>query len=57
MIKKDKNFRLTKTVKRMMAGKYCKNVNEFKNLMIHAQIFSTLQPPKTSKKQKENSTV
>lgn len=51
MTKRDRNFRLSKTVKRMMAGKLCKNKNQFKNSMIEAQILASI-PIKTEKKNK-----
>lgn len=49
MIKRDKNFRLSKTVKRMMAGKLCINKNFLKKTMIEAQIASSI-PIKSDKK-------
>jgi len=51
MLKRDKNFRLSKTVKRMMAGKLCGNRNQFKNTMIEAQIVGSI-PFKSEKKNK-----
>jgi len=51
MIKRDKNFRLSKTVKRMMAGKLCKSANQLKNSMIEAQIIGSI-PIKSEKKNK-----
>ena len=51
MTKRDRNFRLSKTIKRMMAGKFCKNKNQFKNSMIEAQILASI-PIKTEKKNK-----
>lgn len=49
MLKRDKNFRLSKTVKRMMAGKLCKSPNAFKKSMIEAQIIASI-PIKSEKK-------
>jgi len=49
MIKRDKNFRLSKTVKRMMAGKLCKSPNQYKKSMIEAQIIGSI-PIKSEKK-------
>jgi len=51
MLKRDKNFRLSKTVKRMMAGKLCKSPNAFKKSMIEAQIIGSI-PIKSEKKNK-----
>jgi hypothetical protein len=51
MNKRDKNFRLSKSTKRMMAGKYCVSPSEFKKSMIEAQIAASIQvkPEKKSK--------
>lgn len=49
MIKRDKNFRLSKSVKRMLAGKLCVNKNFLKKTMIEAQIASSI-PIKSDKK-------
>jgi hypothetical protein len=51
MIKRDKNFRLSKTVKRMMAGKFCVSPNQFKKAMMEAQIIGSI-PIKSEKKNK-----
>lgn len=51
MIKRDKNFRLSKSIKRMMAGKFCVNRNQLKNTMIEAQIIGSI-PVKSEKKNK-----
>lgn len=51
MTRRDKNFRLSKTVKRMMAGKLCVNRNQFKKSMIEAQIIGSI-PIKSEKKNK-----
>jgi hypothetical protein len=51
MNKRDRNFRLSKSTKRMMAGKFCVNPNEFKKTMIEAQIFASI-PIKHEKKNK-----
>jgi hypothetical protein len=51
MTKRDKHFRLSKTVKRMMAGKLCVSPNEFKKTMIEAQIIGSI-PIKSEKKNK-----
>jgi hypothetical protein len=52
MTRRDKNFRLSKTVKRMMAGKLCINRNQFKKHMIEAQIAASI-PFKPEKKKSE----
>lgn len=51
MIRRDRTFRLSKSTKRMMAGKYCVSPNEFKNSMIEAQIAASIQvkPEKKNK--------
>jgi len=51
MIKRDKNFRLSKSTKRMMAGKFCTSPNSFKKSMIEAQIAASIQikPEKKNK--------
>jgi hypothetical protein len=51
MNKRDRNFRLSKSTKRMMAGKFCVNPNEFKKTMIEAQIIGSI-PIKSEKKNK-----
>jgi len=52
MTKRDKNFRLSKTVKRMLAGKLCRTPSDFKKSMIEAQIASSI-PIKSDKKNKQ----
>ena len=52
MTKRDKNFRLSKTVKRMMAGKLCRSPGHFKKSMIEAQIAASI-PIKSEKKNKK----
>jgi len=54
MTKRDKNFRLSKAVKRMIAGKLCKSPNAFKKSMIEAQIIGSI-PIKSEKKNKNAS--
>ena len=56
MLKRDKNYRLPKTVKRMMAGKLCKNPNQFKKSMIEGEIIGSIMV-KTSKKSKSEKAV
>ena len=51
MTKRDKNFRLSKSTKRMMAGKLCTNPNALKKSMIEAQILASI-PFKSEKKNK-----
>ena len=51
MTKRDKNFRLSKSTKRMMAGKLCTNPSSFKKSMIEAQILASI-PIKHEKKNK-----
>ena len=51
MTRRDKNFRLSKTTKRLMAGKLCVNRNQFKELMIEAEIIASI-PVKSEKKNK-----
>jgi hypothetical protein len=51
MNKRDRNFRLSKSTKRMMAGKFCVNPNEFKKTMIEAEILASI-PVKHEKKNK-----
>ena len=53
MIRRDRTFRLSKSTKRMMAGKYCVSPNEFKNSMIEAQIAASIQ----IKSEKKNKTA
>lgn len=54
MAKRDKNFRLSKTVKRMMAFiTDDKERNHFKNMMIDAELSAATLPPKSSKNKKE----
>ena len=51
MVKRDKNFRINKSVKRMLAGKLCRDPGSFKNSMIEAQIAASIQikPEKKNK--------
>jgi len=51
MLKQDKNFRLPKSVKRMMAGKLCRSPSDFKKSMIEAQIIGSIlvKSPKKDK--------
>ena len=56
MIKRDKNFRLPKPIKRMLSGKLCKNPNSFKESMIEAQIIGSIVV-KQPKKQKSDSKI
>lgn len=51
MTKRDRNFRLSKSVKRMMAGKLCTSPNQLKRTMIEAQIAASI-PFKAEKKNK-----
>lgn len=37
-----------------MAGKFCKNPNEIKRLMIHAQLLSAILPKNTKGKKTED---
>jgi hypothetical protein len=52
MLKQDKNFRLPKEVKRMMAFMSPKKATEFKKLMIQGIIIGSINPPKEKKKGK-----
>lgn len=54
MTRRDKNFKLSKSVKRMMAGKFCTNRNQFKNQMIEAQLTASI-PIKSEKRKSEAS--
>ena len=54
MTRRDKNFKLSKSVKRMMAGKFCTNRNQFKNQMIEAQLTASV-PIKSEKRKSEAS--
>lgn len=54
MLKQDKNYRLPKSVKRMMAGKFCTNPNQLKKTMIQGEIIGSIVV-KSSKKQKSDS--
>jgi hypothetical protein len=56
MLKRDKNYRLPKTVKRMMAGKYCLNSNQLKKTMIEGEIIGSVMV-KNSKKSKGEKVV
>ena len=51
MNKRDRNFRLSKSTKRMMAGKLCTDPNSFKKSMIEAEILASI-PIKHEKKNK-----
>ena len=57
MMKLDKNYRLDKTTKRMMAMMPSHKANSFKKLIIQADLIGSIQPrPKKSKEQKDNET-
>lgn len=56
MLKRDKNYRLPKTVKRMMAGKFCTNPNQLKKTMIEGEIIGSIMV-KTTKKTKGEKVV
>jgi hypothetical protein len=53
MIKKDKNFKLPKSVKRMMGAMSKTDASEFKRLMIQAIISGSIEPPREKKKDKK----
>jgi len=53
MLKKDKNFRLPKDVKRMMGFMSPQKASDFKKLMIQGIIIGSINPPKEKKKGKE----
>jgi hypothetical protein len=56
MASRDKNFNLTKTTKRLMATLVnAEQRNQFKNMMIEAQIIAMTPPP--SKKQQKQGTI
>jgi hypothetical protein len=52
MIKKDKNFKLSKSIKRMMGAMPKEESSEFKRLMIQATISGSIEPPREKKKDK-----
>jgi hypothetical protein len=52
MLKKDKNFKLSKSIKRMMAAMPKEESSEFKRLMIEAIIAGSIEPPREKKKDK-----
>lgn len=52
MIKKDKNFKLSKRIKTMLAFMPKDKASEFKKLMIEAIISGSVEPPREKKKGK-----
>ena len=52
MTRRDRNFKLSKSVKRMLASKFCTNRNQLKNQMIEAQIAASV-PIKSEKRKSE----
>jgi len=52
MLKQDKNFRLPKPVKRMMAFMPDDQASSFKKLMIRGIIAGSIEPPREKKKGK-----
>ena len=54
MTRRDRNFKLSKSVKRMLASKFCTNRNQLKNQMIEAQ--SAASVPIKSEKRKSEAT-
>lgn len=53
MIKKDKNFKLPKKIKTMLAFMSRKEASEYKKLMIEAIITGSIEPPREKKKGKK----
>jgi hypothetical protein len=53
MIKRDKNFKLSKQVKRWLAVMPESQRSKFKNTMIEAQILGSIVPKVSKKKDKE----
>jgi hypothetical protein len=53
MLKKDKNFKLPKSVKRMMGAMSKTDASEFKRLMIQAIISGSIEPPREKKKDRK----
>jgi hypothetical protein len=53
MIKRDKNFRMAKQIKRQLAVLFQPFRSQYKNLMISAQISSAIVPKDKKKKEAE----
>jgi hypothetical protein len=53
MIKRDKNFRMAKQIKRQLAVLFQPFRSQYKNLMISAQISSAIAPKDKKKKEAE----
>ena len=53
MVKRDKNFKLSKQVKRWLAVLPKEQRNKFKNTMIEAEILGSIVPKTNKKKDKE----
>jgi hypothetical protein len=53
MLKQDKNFRLPKEVKRMMAFMPSEKASQFKKTMIQGIIIGSINPPKEKKKSRQ----
>ncbi len=53
MVKRDKNFKLNKQVKRWLAVLPQEQRSKFKNTMIEAQILGSIVPKLSKKKDKE----
>lgn len=52
MIKKDKNFKLSKRIKTMLAFMSKQEASDYKKLMIEAIIAGSIEPPREKKKGK-----
>lgn len=52
MIKKDKNFKLSKRIKTMLAFMSKQEASDYKKLMIEAIIAGSIEPPREKKKDK-----
>jgi len=57
MMKKDKNFRLTKETKRLLATAPKEKRTQLKNLMINAIILGSIEPPREKKKNRNKNSV
>ena len=53
-MKPDKNFKLSKTVKRMLASMPGKNPNQYKKMMIDAELSASRPAPSNKEKRPNN---
>jgi hypothetical protein len=57
MMKQDRNFRLSKEIKRIMASIPKEKSSDYKRLMIQGVVSGSIEPPREKKKNKHKTTT